>query len=714
MVMTSRHTNPAIYAGLAGAAAWACPTCADALTVFGADVSLSQPGVSFALGCFVGAAVACGTSAVVTHAAEVRRERERAEQAVEAHAARARKARAEQDQARMAEHAAYVAAQNAQQKIAYAEAMEAKQAEAEAALCRAREAEQNGAERRVAPQTTAQFVMAAQQSAARAAGPQSTAQFVAAAQRGSSYSGARQQNAAQAAPQPARRASAADPQAAPSQAAGRQPQFSRGARQQGAPAGQNAQASQPAPRYTVPSHYGVPGAAHDDPWELWQADANADYLDVAEDYVNRITLRDRMAARAKGVAGVLAERLGSSKMEGLPVIARADGSVGDVGEQWWNNAVGDEVRPVGEGIAGLRGVNESMAANSAVLFTTQTVQQAQAAKGAWQAQQRAAQAGAAPSGQPYASAAAQKPARPAAQRPQGAARPQQASPVQATAAGQRPVAQPVQANVARPDQACAAHPVASQVPPVNVAFQQAVRPGAVQAPQARATAPSAQPSATGTAPSAQRPVTAAAPQGAPRGVAAQPSASQPVPRAARPANSQPLSAARPAQTAPAQGGAGQPFAARTDRETIAARLGDPKVAFPDKKATRWSDEQQDLWQVALAALDERTNEEIALRAASDPMPLVTSSSYDELDEPDHIEPATQFMAFKPQAGKPDVVDAESYVDMLVDQELSKSESPAVRKLAKHGIRDFFRVVDGGTHGFRPTSPTKPGSLALQA
>ncbi len=167
------------------------------------------------------------------------------------------------------------------------------------------------------------------------------------------------------------------------------------------------------------------------------------------------------------------------------------------------------------------------------------------------------------------------------------------------------------------------------------------------------------------------------------------------------------------QTAPSPQ-AGQPMVARTDRASIAERLGDPEVAFPDKKTTRWSDQQQDLWQVALAALDERTNEEVAMRAAAQPVPVTFTPGFDELDEPDHIEPVTQFMAFKPQAGKPDVVDAESYVDMLVDQELSKSESPAVRKLARHGIRDFFKVVDGGTHGFRPTSPTQPGHLAMQA
>ncbi len=746
--MTSRHTNPAIYAGLAGAAAWATPTCANALTVLGHDVSLSQPGVSFALGCVVGAAVACGTSAVVTHAMESRRERERAEQAIAEHAAHARQARAAQAQARQAESRAYQAARAANEKIAYAEAMEAKQAAAEAAARQARVACNRAAQAKVSPQTTAQFVAAAKQaSAARTGAPSATDAW---AQTGN----------VRVQPVPVAGASRpASPQSTSEFIAAGQCTSAASQRPAGAAAqarGQQAQANgaQPqAPRYTVPSHYGSPSTG--DPnnsgaWAAWQAgaNANADYLDVAEAYVNRITLADRMAKRAKGVAGVLSERLGASKMEGLPVIARADGSVGDVGENWWNDAVGNEVRPVGEAMSGLRGVNEAMAENSAVLFTTQTYQQAQAARSAQQA--RAAQqpaAAARPAGQGAASARQQAPyAQQASAAPRPNATQQQTSPhaaqqgatAQHPAAGARPVTSAFvsqsqgqsQANAqAQPDRygyRPSAPQTASRAAQQGVAGQP-VRPGQPAQPRASVSGP------IGTrvpqvAPAAPRPAQpAAAPRDPRTASAAQPRTPASVPtgvqQASRPAQpSQPapaVAAPRPAapvaaQQTPAQ--AHEPeqgIAARTDRETIAKRLGDPKVAFPDKKATRWSDQQQDLWQVALAALDERTNEEIALRAAAEPVPVTFTPGYDELDEPDHIEPVTQFMAFKPQAGKPDVVDAESYVDMLVDQELSKSESPAVRKLARHGIRDFFKVVDGGTHGFKPTKPTQPGHLALQ-
>lgn len=70
--------------------------------------------------------------------------------------------------------------------------------------------------------------------------------------------------------------------------------------------------------------------------------ATDDYGQIAENYVNRITFRERMACRAKGVAAALSDRIGSDMMDGLPVIERADGSVGDVGTSWWTTEVGRE------------------------------------------------------------------------------------------------------------------------------------------------------------------------------------------------------------------------------------------------------------------------------------------------------------------------------------------------------------------------------------
>ena len=68
--------------------------------------------------------------------------------------------------------------------------------------------------------------------------------------------------------------------------------------------------------------------------------AATDYEDIAENYARRVSFRERMARRAEGVAATLRERMGASMMDGLPVIERADGSVGDVGTAWWTNAVG--------------------------------------------------------------------------------------------------------------------------------------------------------------------------------------------------------------------------------------------------------------------------------------------------------------------------------------------------------------------------------------
>lgn len=67
--------------------------------------------------------------------------------------------------------------------------------------------------------------------------------------------------------------------------------------------------------------------------------AAVDYVDVAEHYVQKISWHERMAARAAGVKTMLTERLGQDMMQDVPVITRADGSVGDVGTSWWDAAV---------------------------------------------------------------------------------------------------------------------------------------------------------------------------------------------------------------------------------------------------------------------------------------------------------------------------------------------------------------------------------------
>lgn len=76
-----------------------------------------------------------------------------------------------------------------------------------------------------------------------------------------------------------------------------------------------------------------------------------DYVQIAENYTKLLSFREKTIARAKGAAAVLRERLGADPMEGLPIIERADGTVGDVGTAWWTKAVGEEAITKDFGIA---------------------------------------------------------------------------------------------------------------------------------------------------------------------------------------------------------------------------------------------------------------------------------------------------------------------------------------------------------------------------
>ncbi|MGN0071370.1 MAG: hypothetical protein ACI361_05965 [Atopobiaceae bacterium] len=68
-----------------------------------------------------------------------------------------------------------------------------------------------------------------------------------------------------------------------------------------------------------------------------------DYGDIAENYVQRLTWAERMSQRARGVRSVLSERLAKDSMDDLPVITRADGTVGDVGTDWWEREHGKDI-----------------------------------------------------------------------------------------------------------------------------------------------------------------------------------------------------------------------------------------------------------------------------------------------------------------------------------------------------------------------------------
>lgn len=97
-----------------------------------------------------------------------------------------------------------------------------------------------------------------------------------------------------------------------------------------------------APSEAVESEASLASFAPEAPAAPMASHATDDYGQIAENYVRRITFRERMARRAGGVAAALTANFGRDMMDGLPVIERADGSVGDVGTSWWKTEVGQE------------------------------------------------------------------------------------------------------------------------------------------------------------------------------------------------------------------------------------------------------------------------------------------------------------------------------------------------------------------------------------
>lgn len=112
-------------------------------------------------------------------------------------------------------------------------------------------------------------------------------------------------------------------------------------------------ATAPAAAPAGPAAAAEPSVAGSPGWEGAAPSHMAnDYGEIAEKYVRRRTLRERMSSRASGVASVLKIRLGADPLDGLPVIERADGTVGDVGTGWWNRALGESVGATGTPMAG--------------------------------------------------------------------------------------------------------------------------------------------------------------------------------------------------------------------------------------------------------------------------------------------------------------------------------------------------------------------------
>ena len=142
-------------------------------------------------------------------------------------------------------------------------------------------------------------------------------------------------------------------------------------------------------------------------------------------------------------------------------------------------------------------------------------------------------------------------------------------------------------------------------------------------------------------------------------------------------------------------------------------------AYPERRTAEDLD-SEDIWESALKSLDEKI---AAVAPSQDPIGFIDSvGDADSLEEPDNLEPQTAFLHFKTPGGHPEVVDTETYVDYLIEDEFSKNSSNAVRRTS----RRFLRILEGGTQqtsrhlaGSEPSEPSYVGRhfaapLAAQA
>lgn len=117
--------------------------------------------------------------------------------------------------------------------------------------------------------------------------------------------------------------------------------------------------------------------------------------------------------------------------------------------------------------------------------------------------------------------------------------------------------------------------------------------------------------------------------------------------------------------------------------------------------------RSDGWEQALDALDRRFDDNL-VSGKADPAPagvrcevepVAEFSRFqdfvggdDTLDEPDGLEPDTQFLTFRAPAGHPEVTDTASYVNYLVAHEMGENRSRTARRAVKHALK----VIPGGT------------------
>lgn len=331
--MSKARRSPAIFAGLVGGALLVLPETAQAQTLtLTVDDLLVSPWAYLAAGILAGAAV---TGAVAAHV--VHKERASAEAELEEVRAAALEARISADEARrILESLGYGEKDGvAQAAPAAAKAAPAPQGEgvAQAATEAAPQAEPRGKAEPAAPAE-----------AARAPRPSS--------------------HAASAEPAP-RRARRADVSARLDAVLPRldDPDLE--------PASRRAAASAPAAGAFVPTASAAapatsPAADADAPERVRVAGTPAGQPARTPASVNPNSYAERSQRRARGVRSLLSERIGNNFfMEGLPVIQRADGTVGDVGTAWWENTLSGTITHLGTTSAedtariGMRPVDET-------------------------------------------------------------------------------------------------------------------------------------------------------------------------------------------------------------------------------------------------------------------------------------------------------------------------------------------------------------------
>ena len=447
------------------------------------------------------------------------------------------------------------------------------------------------------------------------------------------------------------------------------------------------------------------------------------YEAVATSYVAEKRESQGALARLKGVAAVLQERLGGNQMDGVPIIARPDGTVADIGTSWWTAQMGDQITSMSQVLReeqqmadvvdmGTHAMAERAAIIAARIASFGPVDDMAPAPAA--AQPAAPVAAPAPAAaEPQVAAAFDRAPEPVGQeRARNIVNPlyaelmneplpaePEATPGAAVAqsAAQAPV---VQAPVAQaPAAAQEFEPIVVVTPHAPVPVASAAMPAVQPAAEPRPSAPAHLAQAPVAAPAAQAPTPVADPAPA----AEQPSA-QPAPAAEQPA---------PAAAAPAEAPAPAPASAvaQMSRREIWRIALEELEGTPTPRSWRQPLVDIGVSSEGRAAKHFRPAPDAASTAVlqrvlvgggasasapatqaqpAEPLPAQPAASVvGDLDEPDHLAEDTLVIERRERR-----VDQRmsAYVNSLVNEELAKSTASSVRAR--------LRVMNGGTGGWR--------------